>query len=874
MTAPLAEGVASPADPPDRIGPYRIVRELGRGGMGRVYLAEQMGQDFRRPVALKVMDAAVAGQVLERRFRDERRILAGLEHPGIARFYDAGRTLDGRGFLALEYVEGPDLLEHARQRDLSTEERIHLFLEVLDAVQFAHARSIVHRDLKPANILVGADGRPRLLDFGIAKLIDPDADAAGTRTRTEYPALTPAYASPEQFRGDRVTAASDVFSLGVVLYELLAGVRPFGAKGSSRAALERAVIGEDPDPPSAASRRAVTMSGAARTVPAFPPYGRRARLGRDLDAICLKALCKEPGARYASAAEFARDVHGYLEGRPVRARAGRRRYRLATAAALASAAAIMAVTAVHGTEPPSPPPAPRAFPLPGVSWVSVAELERRFAAAPASVEAGAALAIGLSDDRRSKEAQALLSRLREIPGRQQDPLIDYAEAKVAVDLDESQRALVLFTRARDGALAGGRGEVVGAARAERGRLLTKMGDHEAARAETELAREHFERAGDRAWLISVLNDLAVEYVRQGWMDKGEVVLEEALAEARAGGQSGDVMLLNLARLARLRGRPDLAEPKQRDVLERRQRSGDYRGAVLHELAETLHDLGRGREVDPLLDESIERRRKAGLHSILAEELFTRGLVDLGRARLERVARTVDEIEAAAQAAGAKANLGLAYHLRGREATARGDFAAARRHLAEASRLLVDSGDVDRASDVYLAWAAAERAAGNPAAALPLLDAAQARLADRGSAHPVGFFSGALRARIDAEAGRTAEARRRLDAMGGDPSRSPSVSRRLAFLASRAALARAERRFDDARRDLDAARSIADGAGRMLDSLEVRLDRAELELAAGARGAALSAAAEVRREALPRRLGAVVARALRCRLSHPGLRSPG
>jgi serine/threonine protein kinase len=333
-----------PALPPERIGPYRILRELRRGGMGCVYLAEQEGQDFRRLVALKVVESGNAGAEAERRFRDERRILAGLEHPGIARFYDAGRTPEGHWFLALEYVDGPNLLEHARQRDLGIEEKVRLMLEVLDAVAFAHARSVVHRDLKPSNILVGADGRPRLLDFGIAKIIHPDPAVPATETRTEVRALTPAYASPEQFRGDRATPASDVFSLGVVLYELVAGVRPFAAASTSRAEVERAVLNDDPPPPSAAWQRA---------------GGARRGLGRDLDAICLKALRKEPGRRYASAGPLAKDLRRCLEGRAVAALADNRRYRLVRfgrrhRGRLASAAALaLAVVAMLVPQPPS-----------------------------------------------------------------------------------------------------------------------------------------------------------------------------------------------------------------------------------------------------------------------------------------------------------------------------------------------------------------------------------------------------------------------------------------------------------------------------------------------------------------------------------------
>ena len=194
---------------PERVGPYRIVRELGRGGMGRVFLAEEETEDFRRAVALKIIDRPAFDEDAVRRFRDEVRILSSLEHPGIARFLAGGRTSDGTWFLALELVEGEDLLTWARTRDLSVRARIELFVAALEAVQFAHERGVVHRDLKPGHLLVDRDGRPRLLDFGISKLIDPETQASLAETRTESRVLTPGYASPEQFRGDPLTPAAD-----------------------------------------------------------------------------------------------------------------------------------------------------------------------------------------------------------------------------------------------------------------------------------------------------------------------------------------------------------------------------------------------------------------------------------------------------------------------------------------------------------------------------------------------------------------------------------------------------------------------------------------------------------------------------------------
>jgi eukaryotic-like serine/threonine-protein kinase len=304
---------------PPRVGAYRIEREIGRGGMARVFLAVQEEEDFQRTVALKLLDRPVLAEESQRRFGDEVRILASLEHPGIARFYDGGRTAEGVWFLALEYVEGEDLLSFVRSRNLGVRERVELFLQVLAAVDFAHRRLIVHRDLKPANVLVGRDGTTKLLDFGISKILEP---TDGDPTRTEMRALTPAYASPEQLRGEPVTIAADVYSLGVMLFELLTGRRPASRDGRTPA--DRSPSTAPPETPSTVVRTTRSASGGAST--ADPATWRL--LSGDLDAITLKALRYEPESRYRTAAELADDLQRWLRGDPVEARRGGRRYRL------------------------------------------------------------------------------------------------------------------------------------------------------------------------------------------------------------------------------------------------------------------------------------------------------------------------------------------------------------------------------------------------------------------------------------------------------------------------------------------------------------------------------------------------------------------
>jgi len=292
----------------ERVGPYEIDRLLGRGGMGAVYLAHRADGHFEQNVAIKLIYALFASDEFCDRFRQERQILAGLQHPYIARLLDGGVTGEGKLYLVMEYVDGVPIHRFCEERHLSRTQRIELILRVCEAVQFAHQNFIVHRDLKPDNILVAEDGNPRLLDFGTAKLLSPSMAGQDSQlTRDGYLSFTPQYASPEQMQGNRITTASDTYSLGVLLYLLLTGMLPYELKDLTMGQMLKTVCEEAPRRPSGA--------------------GDGKRLDADLEAILMKALRKEPQERYLTAERLADDLRAYLEGHPVAARRGTFRYR-------------------------------------------------------------------------------------------------------------------------------------------------------------------------------------------------------------------------------------------------------------------------------------------------------------------------------------------------------------------------------------------------------------------------------------------------------------------------------------------------------------------------------------------------------------------
>jgi serine/threonine-protein kinase len=470
-----------------RIGAYRIVRELGRGGMSRVFLGERADGQFQHQVALKLLRPGLDSELDRERFRGERQILASLSHPNIARLFDGGITDDGEPYLVMEYVEGEPLDRYCITHNLSLAERLTLFLRVAEATQYAHRNLVVHRDLKPSNILVTADGTVKLLDFGLAKLLAPSTVFAPLTTRTGHRWMTPEYAAPEQVRGDAVSTLTDVYQLGVVLYELLSGHLPFADRPRSLHELERAILDEEPVPPSTAVLRADARREEARL--------RSRALRGDVDAIVMKALHKEPERRYASAAALQEDIERFRTGRAVSARPDGAGYRLrklvrrnrtaATAAGIAAAALLVAT----------------AF---SVSQAREARRQRDVARVQARRQvAMTEVQLVLASDSRGPGGrtltpierielaeQALVRRFRSEPWLVAELLVELAQRLYETgDLRAERRIL-----ARAGAIARGAGLPAQYALAECNRAYSLVYDDQLDSARTALATAHSELA--------------------------------------------------------------------------------------------------------------------------------------------------------------------------------------------------------------------------------------------------------------------------------------------------------------------------------------------------------------------------------------------
>jgi serine/threonine-protein kinase len=611
----------------ERVGPYRLIRELGRGGMGVVYLAERAEGGFEQRVALKVV-RAFAGPDALARFRRERRIAARLAHPHVARLLDGGVTESGYPWFAIEPVEGEPIDLWCDRRRLPVEERLRLFLDVCGAVAYAHRNLIVHRDLKPANILVTAEGVVKLLDFGIARSLEEAAEAEGAVTRSGQLRFTPGYASPEQIRGEPATVATDVYALGVLLYELLTGRQPYATATAGVSPLELLALVTESDPArpsSAAEGPASEGDGAGPPSPerlaaarATDPRRLRRRLRGDLDTIALKALAREPDRRYPSVEQLAEDVGRHLAGRPIRARAESAAYRLRKFVrrhrAAVGAAALVALALLAG--------------LAGTLWQAGRAIEQARVAARerAAAERSAGFLVELFEQADPGRTRGETITAREVLDRGarriEEELADQPEVQTQLMgvlgrvylslglLPEAERFLEASLE-RTRALYGEDDARVAAGLHLRALLRYQQGDFDAGVADNREAVARLRAAGSEAALGSALHDLGMALVSGD--PEAAAVLEEALAIRRRllGDDHPDVAatLYGLGAAAHSRGDHAAATERFERALEIYRRHP----RELHpEGAAALHDLGavalfRGdfARAEPLLRESLE-----------------------------------------------------------------------------------------------------------------------------------------------------------------------------------------------------------------------------------------------------------------------------
>ncbi len=578
----------------ERIGPYKILRRIGEGGMSQVYLAVRADDEFQKRVALKIIRHDLGTEDRVRRFRTERQILAGLDHPAIAKMLDGGTTEAGLPYFVMDYIEGVPIDEYCDRNRLALRERLDLFLVVCSAIQYAHQNLIVHRDIKPSNILVTAEGQVKLLDFGIAKLLRADLMALEMEhTATSVRPMTPRYASPEQVQGKLVTTSSDVYSLGVLLYELLTGHPPYRLEGRTPADLGRLVVDQEPERPSTAIGRVetgvvrgspktpVTLDTVSHSRATLPPQLRR-QLSGDLDNIVLMALRKEMVRRYASAEQLAEDVRRYLRGLPVLARKATLSYRTTKfvrrnwlAAGVAAAFVLL---------------------LAGFS-VTMALQARRIAHErdQARIERDRAEQVVGFMQKIFEVSDPAEAKGEELSARE---ILDRGAERVALDLKNQPEVRATLIEAI-------------------GNVYKGLGSYDRARELLEEAlriREGLYPGGSRE-VADSLHDLAIVLTLQGDPAAAESLLRRALEERRKllGNEHADVAasLNGLAWVSRQQGRYEEAAAHYRMALSMEPALGVHETMMTskNDLAALLVEVGDLEGAEPLLRQALEMCRQ-------------------------------------------------------------------------------------------------------------------------------------------------------------------------------------------------------------------------------------------------------------------------
>ncbi|MET0893183.1 MAG: serine/threonine-protein kinase [Pseudoxanthomonas sp.] len=858
------------------VGPYRLEVVLGEGGMGMVWLASRADGLYQRKVALKLLRPGLADPNLRLRFSREREILARLAHPNIARLLDAGIGSEGQPYLALEYVDGIPITEYCQSHGLAVDTRLKLFLQVCEAVSHAHANLIVHRDLKPSNILVTPTGEVRLLDFGIAKLLD-DPEPAPLHPRTEVRAFTLHYAAPEQVRGELVTTMTDVYSLGVVLYELLAGTKPYRLRRQTDAEWEQAILAVEPLKPSVASQR--TTDGGRNHSPEARRQARR--LSGDIDNIVLKALAKSPEQRYASAEALSLDLQRHLHGRPVQARAqswgyqlnkyvGRHRWAIASGMLvtllLLVALAISVWQGRQAVRETARAQAMQDFVIGLFDNAGVAQQgnifdarklllagerrgERELAGQPLAhaelLGVIARLRVGLGDYQEAlgllERQQALLAQLGRVPaGLQMEAVTQHGRTLRLLDrpqecLQVMAPAEMLISRLQPQQAA------------QEADFLSQLGRCRRLLGERQAADQLYERSlalrraiKDQGGVAENLLDRALIENDQGRTDKALAGYDKALAHLHK--YVGDTNALaaeiqvNRGHLLRARGDTDAARATFREALVIAEEvHGEQHPVTLgirRLLIGILVDQEQYRDAEKQIDSLYAMTLAAlgGRHRDTAMASNTRGVIAFQRGHLQAALADLAEAVDIWRGAGASQNLqgglfnyGMVLHAAGREDEALAALLEARAlRVAQSGASDHSVGAVDRLIGEVLA---SQR---KPDLALPYLDrAVKLTRVGLGAEHPATLFAQLSLARQRARTGHEEDSLKTMDGLAAHPGRYAEMAKlRWSARAYAAQVRCGNGQHDQGRRELDALvgelrRERPDGGAITREALAIR-----------------------------------------------------